>query len=78
MKTFIFEADFEQDEEDGRWSAVVPVLPGCAVWGYTLDEALHHLRIATRMYVEDMLECGERVPGSGIISPHATLITFVI
>lgn len=78
MKTYIFQADFEQDEEDGRWSAVVPILPGCAVWGYTLDEALHHLRIATRMYVEDMLEYGERVPGPGIISPHAALITFAI
>ena len=78
MKTFIFEADYEQDEEDGRWSAGIRVLPGCAVWGYTLEEALHHLRLATRMYVEGMLEYGERVPNPGMFLPHATLMTFAI
>jgi predicted RNase H-like HicB family nuclease len=39
MKTYIFHIEIEQ-EEDGRWSAEVPSLPGCATWGYTNEEAL--------------------------------------
>ena len=30
MKTYVFEVDIEQ-EEGGRWSAVIPALPGCNV-----------------------------------------------
>ena len=32
MKTYAFEVDIEQ-EEDGRWSAVIPASPGCNAWG---------------------------------------------
>ena len=39
MKTYIFEVELEQGE-DNRWSAVIPALPGCASWGYTKEEAL--------------------------------------
>jgi len=34
LKSYIFRAEIEQ-EEDGRWSAEIPLLPGCATWGYT-------------------------------------------
>ena len=37
MKSYVVE--LEQDD-DGRWGAEIPSLPGCAVWGYTRDEAL--------------------------------------
>ena len=39
MKTYIFQAEIEQDD-DGRWSEWIEALPGCAVWGYTKEEAL--------------------------------------
>ena len=54
------------DEEDGRWSAWVEVLPGCAVWGYSREEALAALEDGVALYVEDMLECGEEVPAVGV------------
>ena len=43
MKSYIFEVELAE-EEDGRWSAVVPDLPGCATWGYTAAEAMEALR----------------------------------
>ena len=39
MKTYIFQVEVEQ-EDDGRWSAWIETLPGCAVWGYTKEEAI--------------------------------------
>ncbi len=51
-----------QEEEDGRWSAWIDSLPGCATWGYTREDALQSLHDAAHLVVEDMLECGEEVP----------------
>jgi len=61
MKTYIFRVEVEQ-EEDGRWSAEVPTLPGCATWGYTREEALQGTREATQLYVESLLAHGDAVP----------------
>ncbi|MFQ6028413.1 MAG: type II toxin-antitoxin system HicB family antitoxin [Dehalococcoidia bacterium] len=61
MKTYIFKAELDQ-EEDGRWSSWVEALPGCAAWGYTEEEALAALRAAAEVYIEDLLESGEALP----------------
>jgi predicted RNase H-like HicB family nuclease len=61
VKTYIFRAGLEQ-EEDGRWSSWIDALPGCAAWGYSKMEALNALKDAADVYVEDMLEAGEKVP----------------
>ena len=53
-----YRAELEQDE-DGRWSAWIDELPGCAAWGYTRDEALAALKDVAIAYVEDMVEAGE-------------------
>ncbi|MCY4654519.1 MAG: type II toxin-antitoxin system HicB family antitoxin [Dehalococcoidia bacterium] len=52
-----YRAELEQDE-DGRWSAWIEALPGCAAWGYTQEEALTALKDAAIAYVEDMVEAG--------------------
>ena len=61
MKTYIFAVDVEQ-EEDGRWSADVPTLPGCAAWGYTKEEALEALREGAQAYLEVMMEHNDPMP----------------
>jgi antitoxin HicB len=61
VKTYVLKAEIEQDE-DGRWGATVPALPGCATWGYTKEEALETLREAAQAYVEDIIEAGEAIP----------------
>ena len=77
MKTYIFRVEIEQ-EEDGRWSAEVPTLPGCATWGYTKDEALLSIQEATRLYIESLLAHGDPIPANGpaeVIEEPAVAIT---
>ena len=51
-----------QEEDDGRWSAWIEDLPGCASWGYTKEDAWQSLRAAAGLVLEDMIECGEAIP----------------
>jgi predicted RNase H-like HicB family nuclease len=57
MKTSIFHAAVEQDE-DGRWSAWVEALPGCAVWGDTKEKAPE----AVHAYIEVLKDKGREIP----------------
>ena len=61
MKSYVFKVELDQ-EEDGRWSAVVPALLGCNAWGYSAEEALEAVREAAQAYVELLIEDGEAVP----------------
>ena len=59
MKTFIFKAVVEKDND--KWIAYVPELKdkGGATWGNTKEEALRNLEEVIRLLLEDMEECGE-------------------
>jgi predicted RNase H-like HicB family nuclease len=61
MKSFVFRVELEE-EEDGRWSAVVPALPGCATWGHTSEEALEAIHEAAQAYIEILVEDGRPLP----------------
>ena len=65
--TYAFKVSL-QEEEDGRWSAWIDSLPGCADWGYTKTEALEELRKAAEMFVECMLERGDPIPDDNVDS----------
>ena len=65
MRSYVFDASLQQ-EEDGRWSAWIAALPGCATWGYSKEEALSALRDAAELYIEDMIEEGEDIPTEGV------------
>jgi antitoxin HicB len=71
MKTYIFPVELEQ-EEDGRWSAAVESLPGCATWGYSKEEALKAFQEATQAYIQTLLEQGRQVPSSRDIEVKET------
>lgn len=76
LKTYIFPVELEQ-EEDGRWSAVVQSLPGCARWGYSKQEALKALQEATQAYIQTLLEQGKQVPSSVDIEVKETPVVSV-
>ena len=61
MKTYVFRVEVEQDE-DGRWGAEIPILPGCAAWGYTREEALEALQEGAQAYLEVMMEHNDPLP----------------
>lgn len=71
MKTYIFPLEIEE-EEDGRWSATVPELPGCATWGYSREEALASLQEAIKAYLEVLIEEQGALPRE--IEEKATVI----
>jgi len=61
LKTYVFTVEVEQDE-DGRWGAEIPVLPGCAAWGYTRKEALQALQDTAQAFLEVMIEHNDPLP----------------
>lgn len=50
------------EEDDGRWSASIPSLPGCSSWGYSPQEALANIKDAAQIYIDDMIDAGEGLP----------------
>ena len=77
MKTYVFNVEIEQDE-DGRWGAAIPALPGCATWGYTSEEALEALQEAAQAYLEDMVEAGDFNPDAGLCAGSAPAVTVTL
>lgn len=65
MKTYTFRVEVDQDA-DGFWDAEIPVLPGCAVWGYTRAEALAALQEAAQAYLEVKLEFNDPLPEAAV------------
>ena len=65
MKTYIVQFELAE-EEDGRWSAWVPALPGCATWGSTKEEAVHNIHDAVEAYLADMRKAGDEIPQGAI------------
>lgn len=49
-------------EDDGRWTAEVPALPGCVTWGNTKEEALERIKEAIELYLEVIAEDGKPIP----------------
>jgi predicted RNase H-like HicB family nuclease len=56
-----FSIDCER-EEDSRWIAEVPELPGVLVYGATADEAMSKAEVLALRVIADRLEHGEARP----------------
>ena len=59
----IFEVVVEEDGD--RFHAYCPVLKGCHTRGHTREEAVQYIREAVELYVKDLIEAGEPIPGVG-------------
>jgi predicted RNase H-like HicB family nuclease len=51
-----------EQEEDGRWLAEVPELPGVLTYGQTRQEAIEHVQALSLRVLADRLDHGEPVP----------------
>ena len=49
-------------EEDGRWIAEVPDLPGVMTYGHTREEAISKAKALALRALADRLEHGEDIP----------------
>jgi predicted RNase H-like HicB family nuclease len=64
---FNLKVEFER-EDDGRWIADIPALPGVTVYGRTRKQALAAAQALALRVIADRLEHGEAVPGEMIVS----------
>jgi predicted RNase H-like HicB family nuclease len=51
-----------EQEEDGRFLASVPDLPGVMAYGVTEEEAVRKVKAIALQVLADMIESGEEVP----------------
>ena len=51
-----------EPEEDGRWLAEIPDLPGVMVYGQTQAEAVAKVKALALRVMADRLEHGETIP----------------
>jgi len=51
-----------EQEEDGRWIAEVPELPGVLAYGNTREEAIARVKALSLRVLADRVENGEAVP----------------
>ena len=49
-------------EDDGRWIAEVPDLPGVMTYGQSRDEAIAHVQALALRVLADRLDHGESAP----------------
>jgi len=49
-KSSIFHVELVEDD-DSRWSAGVPTLPGCSTWGHSREDALRNIRDAVEAHI---------------------------
>ena len=56
-----FRVVIEQDE-DGKFIASCPTLPGCRSQGDTRDEAKHNIADAIKGYLESLKKHGDPIP----------------
>lgn len=66
-KTFDLKVEFSR-EDDGRWIADIPALPGVTVYGRTRNQALASAEALALRVIADRLEHGEAVPDQMIVS----------
>ncbi|NOY89827.1 MAG: type II toxin-antitoxin system HicB family antitoxin [Deltaproteobacteria bacterium] len=64
--------EFER-EEDGRWIAEIPELPGVLAYGDDREQAVRAAQTLALRVIADRLEHGEEVPAAvlGAFSPAA-------
>jgi len=60
----VLRIEFEQ-EDDGRWIAEIPALPGVMAYGVTRDEARGKVEALALRSLADRLEHGEDIPELG-------------
>ena len=49
-------------EDDSGFTAIVPLLPGCITYGENVDDAIAMAKEAIELYIEELVERGEKIP----------------
>ena len=76
LKSYTFRVVLEKDkwpdepDEKAVWRIYVPALEsrGAATWGHTREEALKNMQEVLHIVIEEMIQDGESLPSSALIS----------
>ena len=52
----------EPDQEEGGYTVIVPILPGCVTQGETVEQCIERAKEAIAGYIESLEAHGEPVP----------------
>jgi predicted RNase H-like HicB family nuclease len=60
MQVCVMPISIEIDrEEDGRWIAEIPMIPGCMSYGVTRNEAIRSVEALSLRILADQVEAGD-------------------
>lgn len=76
QQSFLFNVQLAP-KSNGLWFAWIAVLPGCAAWGVTRDEALMMLTQTARAYVRHLISSGDSLPDT-IQSVNAPVVAVTL
>lgn len=65
-----YPAAIEPGDDNHAFGVVVPDLPGCFSAGDTLEDAIENSKEAIALWIETVLDDGERVPVPGQLRDH--------
>lgn len=52
-----------RNEPEGGYTVIVPALPGCITYGENVDVAITMAKEAIELYIEELKDHGELIPG---------------
>jgi antitoxin HicB len=76
VTSYVFSVQLAE-EDDGRWSAWIEALPGCATWGHSREEALRNLQDAAEAYLRDVRKAGAELPPEAAVQVAETPLVAV-
>ena len=67
-KSYVFRVVVEPDGD--AWRAYLPELEnkGAATWGHSKEEAIRNIQEVAQMVIEELLEEGQKIPESVMVS----------
>ena len=75
-KVYSFQINLVPDE-DGGYTVLVPLLPGCVSYGRTIEQATSHAREAIELHLENLAAHGQPFPAGGQAAPVFTTVVHV-
>jgi antitoxin HicB len=67
-----------QKEPEGGYTVVVPSLPGCITYGENIDDAIAMAKEAVELYIESLVEHGEKIPDENNTLEYSLTVTLDI
>jgi predicted RNase H-like HicB family nuclease len=62
-------------EQEGGYTAIVPMLPGCITYGESLDEAVENVKEAIELYIESLRAHNEPIPNEENTFEYSVSVT---